>query len=103
MAANLPADQANMRISNMVRFWTEQHHRAATAWLDGLPDSPLKNQSVVVFAETVAPYEPETAVKWAVTLPPGEHRDASLRRIHQIWSKQDPTASAASAKAHGIE
>lgn len=103
MGANLSSDQANKRIYNMVRFWTEQHHRAATAWLDGLPDSPLKNLSVRVFAETVAAYEPETAVQWAATLPPGGDRDASLRRIHQIWSKQDPVASAASAKAHGIE
>jgi hypothetical protein len=103
MAANLPADQANQRVSTMLRFWTGQHHRAATAWLNGLPASPLRDQSVRIFAETVAPYEPETAVKWAATLPPGTDRDASLRRIHQTWSKQDPAASAVSAKVHGIE
>jgi hypothetical protein len=43
------------------------------------------------FARTVAPYEPETAVQWANTLPAGQEREDLLRQIKEA-GKSGPAA-----------
>jgi hypothetical protein len=54
----------------------------------------------------IASYEPEVAGQWAMTLPPGQDRDETLRDVYHIWPKEDPAAAeaaAAFAKLHGIK
>ena len=54
----------------------------------------------------MARYEPATAAQWALTLPAGQERDATLRTIYQNWPGSDPAAreaAAAFAQTHGLK
>ena len=54
----------------------------------------------------MASYHPQVAAQWALTLPDGDERDATLKQIYQNWPKTDAAAieaAAAFAKENGIE
>jgi hypothetical protein len=87
----------------MIQNWTEKDYRAAGTWLASTPDSPTKQAAVRSYAETVAPYDPETAAQWALTLPADEKRTQTLKRIHQQWPKDDAAGAAAFAEKNGIK
>ena len=106
MEKTLPSDQASKQISSLVDDWTEKDYQAAGTWLTQAPEGPAKQAAVRVYVEAVASYVPETAAQWAMTLPPGKERDASLKKIYQKWPKKDPAAKAAAeafADQHGIK
>jgi hypothetical protein len=46
--------------------------------------------AVKSFARTVAPFEPETALQWANTLPAGKDRDNLIREILVTPRSPDP-------------
>jgi len=106
LGATLPPDLAEEKIHNFVSTWTLNDCQAAGKWLGSAADGPVRNAAIRAYAETVASYEPEVAAQWALTLPPGDERDATLKQIHASWPKSDPAAieaAAAFAKEHGIE
>ena len=89
----------------MMERWTEKDYQAAGTWLTQAADSPAKQAAVASYAKTVAPYDPETAVQWAVTLPPGRTRLIALQTIYQKWPKEEPADKAAAeafAEKHDI-
>ena len=90
MAVKLPADQRDSRISQMVRNWTSQDHKAAGEWINSSPEGPAKVVAVRSFARTVAPFAPETALQWANTLPAGQEREDLLRDLQARSSEPDP-------------
>jgi hypothetical protein len=77
----LPAGKSEAPIRSIVRRWTENDHQAAGKWLASTPASPTKNTAIRSYAETVSKYDPATATQWAMTLPPGPDRDATLQHI----------------------
>jgi hypothetical protein len=99
----LPPEKSSTPIGDTVSTWTRNDFKAVDQWLTLVPEGSLKNIAVRSYAETLAPHEPETAAQWAITLPPGEARDQTLREIHQSWLKADPAAASAFAKTHGIQ
>lgn len=99
----LSQDKADRQIRNVVSNWTENDYQAAGKWLAAAPDSPSKNIAIRSYAETISKYEPETAVQWALTLPPGKDREQTLKRIHDNWPGDDSAAKDAFAKEHGIK
>jgi hypothetical protein len=103
LGEKLPQDKAGARIGGMVREWTQNDYRAAGTWLANAPDGPTKQAAVRSYAETVAPYDPQTAAQWALTLPADEKRTQTLRRIHENWPKDDAAGAQAFAKEHGIK
>ena len=102
LGAKLPIEKSKNSISKMVRSWTESDYQAAGKWLAATPNGPAKNTSIRSYAETVARYEPETAAQWAMTLPPGEDRQETLKNIYQRWPENDEAAKQAFKKLHGI-
>jgi hypothetical protein len=102
LGEKLPKDKADKSIQNMVRNWTRNDYRAAGIWLASAPDGPTKQAAVRSYAETVAPYDPQTATQWALTLPAGGTRTRTLKRIHQQWPKDDAAGAAAFARDHGL-
>jgi hypothetical protein len=86
----------------LIQRWTTEDYQAAGKWLATTPESPAKNTAVSSYAQTIANYEPQTAAQWALTLPPGENRDNTLKRIYSYWPKDDPGGAAAFAKKHSI-
>lgn len=83
MADKLPPDQLGPKRDEMVSQWTRQDFKAAGDWINNSPEGPAKIAAVKSFAKTVAPFEPETAVQWANTLPAGEEREELLRQIQE--------------------
>jgi hypothetical protein len=102
----LPTDQAAQQITDLADNWTEKDYEAAGTWLTQAPEGPAKQAAVRGYVQAVAAYEPETAVQWAMTLPPGKDRDATLQQIYHKWPKNEPAAKAAAeafADQHGIK
>lgn len=102
----LPPGKADGRIQNLVSDWTKMDYQAAGQWLSTTPDGPAKNTAVRSYAETLSRYQPATAAQWAMSLPPGQDREITLKTIYQNWPKTDPAAieaAAAFARQHGIE
>lgn len=91
MADKLPPAQLEEKRDQMVTQWTRQDFKAAGDWINGSPEGPTKVAAVKSFARTVAPYEPETAVQWANTLPAGQEREDLLRQIKEA-GKPGPAA-----------
>lgn len=90
MTGKLPTDQRDNRIRQMVMQWTNQDHKAAGEWINSSPEGPAKVVAVKSFARTVAPFEPETALQWANTLPAGKERDHLIREILVTPKSPDP-------------
>ena len=88
MEDKLPPEQLGEKRDQMVSQWTRQDFKAAGDWINGSPEGPAKVAAVKSFAKTVAPFEPETAVQWANTLPAGPEREALLTEIRA--SKKSP-------------
>ena len=103
IGTKLPIEKSKDNIRRMVQNWTENDYQAAGKWLAATPDGPSKNISIRCYAETVAKYEPETAAQWAMTLPPGQDRDETLKSIYQKWPGNDDAAKQAFRKSHGIQ
>jgi hypothetical protein len=102
MAGNLPSDQLRENVDKLIGQWTQQDYLAAGKWLSESSAGPAKNAAIDTYASTVAEYEPQTAVQWAMTLPDGPERQATLQRILRNWPKRDAAAAAIFAQEHGL-
>lgn len=104
--SGLPEKTAKDRAYQLASGWTQQDYQAAGKWLAAAPDSPEKQSAVRAYAEKVFPYEPDIAIQWALTLPPGKDRTETFRQIHKSMPKDndDQKATAeAFAKEHGVK
>ncbi len=81
VSEKLPAKVSDSKVGELVSGWTQRDYQAAGKWLASTPASPTKNTAVRSYAETVSKYDPATATQWAMTLPPGPDRDATLKHI----------------------
>jgi hypothetical protein len=102
----LPETDRDEKTRRIVMSWTGDDFLAAGKWLNTVPDGHLKNISTKTYAEEISRHDPESAVRWAMTLPPGKARDGTLVRIYHYWPKNDPAskaAAAAFATEHGIK
>ncbi|HVJ46404.1 MAG TPA: hypothetical protein VM511_08475 [Luteolibacter sp.] len=100
---NLTIEKSGSSIRNAVSQWTHADYQAAGQWLVSAPEGPVKNESIRAYAQTVAPYEPQTAEQWALTLPADKARELTLKAIHHNWPKADEAGKAAFAEKHGIK
>ena len=103
MSENLPENDAKECADNLIGQWTQQDYLAAGKWLTAAPEGPGKTASVATYAVTVAEYEPQVAVQWALTLPEGTERKTTLESIYQNWPKSDAAAAAEFARKYGID
>ena len=91
----LPSGKTDLKIQEVVRQWTENDNQAVSKWLGTISAGHVRNTAVRGYAETVSRYEPETAARWAMTLPPGKDRDQTLKEIYRNWPTQDDSSKAA--------
>ena len=103
LGKNLPTDTARDRIWHLFTEWSDDDYVAAGQWLTTAPDSPAKHAAALAYSETVFPKDPATAIQWALSVPAGEDRDRTLKRIHDNWPDNDRAAKEAFAKEHGIK
>jgi hypothetical protein len=102
MARSLTGAPLRDGVGSLVSQWTQQDYLAAGKWLTALAAGPAKYAAVSTYATTVAKYEPQTAVQWALTLPEGPDRQATLAAIHRNWPKSDAAAAARFALDYGL-
>jgi len=95
------AKNTNGTTSNLVRDWTQNDYKAAGEWLAGTPTSPVKEAATMAYLQTVAPYDPDSAVMWANTLPANKQKNA-LQRIYESLESKDPGAAKSFARSHGL-
>jgi hypothetical protein len=103
LGQNLPADKVEEPIGRIMGKWTELDYQAAGEWLAAAPDGPAKTATVKAFAATISKYEPETAARWAMTLPAGKEREESLQTILRNWPEANAAARDAFAKEHDFK
>ena len=78
-------------------------YRAVGEWLDATSEGPLKELAARSYAEMLAPYEPEAASQWALTLQDGNQRRKTLQAIQSEWRKNDAAAADEFARRIGLE
>lgn len=88
MEVNLTQEPRERHIGEQVSNWAKRDHRAAGEWLTALQDGPAKPIAVAAFAKTVAPYDPDIAAQWAMTLPPGNEREVILKEAERIRARE---------------
>jgi hypothetical protein len=103
LSENLPADAVVDPVKDLVGDWAQEDYVAAGRWLSAAPEGPARAAAVESYATAVAEYEPEIATQWALTLPPGPSRDATLRAIFENWPPNDPQGAGEFAREHGLE
>ncbi len=87
MGENLTVKDRSREIVAAMSQWTQNDYRAAGEWLAESPDGPAKESSVSAYATTVARSDPATATRWALTLPEGDRRTATMKGIYKNWPK----------------
>ncbi len=87
--------------SQLVSDWTHHDYKAAGEWLSQTPAGPIKEAVTMAYLQSVAPYDPESAVLWANTLPVEKQKDA-LRQIYQALKSKDPVSAEGFAKRQGL-
>lgn len=83
-----PIEQADSIIQRLVSAWTTLDYQAAGKWLAAASDGPAKFSAVRAYAETVAKTDPQVATQWALTLPAGNEREETLRKIRAATPPQ---------------
>ena len=81
-------------------------YKAAAKWLETAAEGPAKQGAISAYAATVASKDPESAVRWALTLPEGKDRTETLEQIHNKWPRDTEAQSQAAedfARQHGIK
>lgn len=103
MSETLPPGLGTSPIMDMISRWTDRDYESAGKWLASAPEGPAKVAAIRGYAWHTFKHDPETAMKWIYTLPPGRDRDETLKTIHMNWSKDDPTGKEAFKMEHGIK
>lgn len=104
LVKNVPTEKVHtMVVKQLFGDWMQYDYQAAGQWLEKAPEGQAKDSAAATYAQSIAPYQPEMAERWAVTLPPGETRDRTLRTIKGSWPQADPAGAAAFATRHGIK
>lgn len=103
MGAALPPNLCTSPIMDMISRWTDRDYESAGKWLATAPEGPAKIAAMRGYAWHTFKHDPETAMQWIMTLPPGRDRDETLKTIHMNWSKDDLAGKEAFAKEHGVK
>ena len=103
MAQTLPKGTSAKYVNTLVGRWTQQDYLAAGKWLNATPAGETKDAAVQTYARTVAKYEPQTAVQWALTLPAGPQRQSTMESIYRNWPPAQKDAAVEFANQYGID
>ncbi len=95
--------EASNKTAEMMQQWTRNDFQAAGNWLNDAKEGSVKQAAVESYAKTVAPYEPQAAAQWALTLPEGSQRSELIKQVYREWMRKDEAAAAAFAAEQGIE
>ncbi|MCW1925008.1 hypothetical protein OKA05_20770 [Luteolibacter arcticus] len=87
-----PGETPHPLVTRM-QSWANEDPNSAGAWLDQMPESPMKEETIAAYAEGLRKRDPARAAEWAVQLPEDERRDQVIEKIAAAWEKGDPDAA----------
>ncbi len=80
-------------VDQLVRKWATQDAEAASAWLAGLPQGFMRENTVPAFASAIAASDPHAAAEWASTIGSDNERYSTLLRILKSWQRNEKAAA----------
>ncbi len=102
MSRTLPPESLGERVGSLISSWAKEDNQAVAKWLNGQPDGPMKTAAVNNYARTVVEIAPQVAAQWAMTMPAGQEREETLKRIYHCWQKKDAASAKATLQGMGI-
>jgi hypothetical protein len=77
-------------VAETVRQWSHIDPSSASAWLSAQPPSPERDQSLMVYTDTISVAEPQRAATWAVSIADPASREAALTQVMREWIQISP-------------
>jgi hypothetical protein len=94
VALEMAGDNQKEALKGVLIVWANANPTAALAWVDQLPDGPLKQSAEITVGYEAARTDPEAALEHAAGMPPGAERDDLLGYAAAQWSASSPKAAA---------
>jgi len=73
--------------------WAESDPTAASEWLVGQPDGPVRDSAIRGFTERLVEEDPDSAFEWTAVISDEETRFTALRQGIDWWINKDPEAA----------
>lgn len=101
-AQRFPMEEVSGYMEWQLKKCIRYDYRSVGEWLNGTSEGPLKQLAARNYAEMLAPYEPEAASQWALTLENGNQRQKTLQAIQREWQKKDAVPADEFARRIGL-
>jgi hypothetical protein len=82
----VPAHGRDAVLSRLLPMAVAADPASAVAAVSGIRDPVLRGQTISNIGLQWSSREPENALNWAVSLPPGSEQTAAIRSVYQVWS-----------------
>lgn len=82
----VPAQGRDSVLSRLLPMAVAADPASAVAAVSGIRDPVLRGQTISNIGLQWSSRDPENAVNWAVSLPPGSEQTAAIRAVYQSWS-----------------
>lgn len=78
---------------SVAQAWVAQDLPAATQWVNGLADGPMKDEVILRVVSKFQSRNPQVAVAWVEGISDEAKRVEASRKLAQTWSRNDQTAA----------
>jgi hypothetical protein len=92
----VPAQGRDAVLSRLLPMAVAADPASAVAAVTGIRDPVLRGQTISNIGLQWSSRDPENALNWAVSLPPGSEQTAAIRSVYQVWSATQFNGSKAS-------
>lgn len=90
-----PGERQETLLGSAAFKWAESDTKAATEWINQIPDPELQMKMVGMVAGGYANFDPQGAAQWLIqSVPPGTTLDDGIRVVIGTWVQEDSTKKA---------
>jgi len=82
----VPAQGRDAVLSRLLPMAVDADPASSVAAVSGIRDPVLRGQTISHIGLQWSSRDPENALNWAVSLPPGSEQTAAIRSVYQVWS-----------------
>ncbi len=82
----VPAQGRDAVLSRLLPMAVAADPASAVGAVSGIRDPVLRGQTISNIGLQWSSRDPENALNWAVSLPPGSEQTAAIRSVYQVWS-----------------
>ncbi len=100
----VPAQGRDAVLSRLLPMAVAADPASVVAAVTGIRDPVLRGQTISNIGLQWSSRDPENALNWAVSLPPGSEQTAAIRSVYQVWSgNQFDSAKASLERLNSIQ